>query len=79
MSDGGHRKFILIEMGEYSDSPTAERTKRVICGYKTDWEAVLYDEEITEKNLANDAEMMEEAKKMLCNQRRKAGKDGYCL
>ncbi len=32
-ADGGHRKFILIEMGDYADSITAERVKRVISGY----------------------------------------------
>ena len=32
-ADGGHRKFILIEMMDYADSITAERVKRVIKGY----------------------------------------------
>ncbi len=32
-SDGGNRKFILIEMMDYADSITAERVKRVIYGY----------------------------------------------
>ena len=31
--DGGHRKFILIEMMDYADTITAERVKRVISGY----------------------------------------------
>ena len=31
--DGGNRKFILVEMGDYADSITAERVKRVIRGY----------------------------------------------
>lgn len=31
--DGGNRKFILIEMGDYAESITAERVKRVISGY----------------------------------------------
>ena len=31
--DGGHRKFILIEMMDYAESITAERVKRVINGY----------------------------------------------
>lgn len=31
--DGGNRKFILVEMGDYADSITAERVKRVIQGY----------------------------------------------
>ena len=32
-ADGGHRKFILVEMMDYADSITAERVKRVIKGY----------------------------------------------
>ena len=32
-ADGGHRKFILVEMMDYADSITAERVKRVIGGY----------------------------------------------
>lgn len=31
--DGGNRKFILVELGDYADSITAERNKRVIQGY----------------------------------------------
>jgi adenine-specific DNA-methyltransferase len=31
--DGGNRKFILIEMEDYSENITAERVKRVITGY----------------------------------------------
>lgn len=32
-ADGGHRKFILVEMMDYAESITAERVKRVIKGY----------------------------------------------
>ena len=32
-ADGGHRKFILVEMMDYAESVTAERVKRVIEGY----------------------------------------------
>ena len=32
-ADGGNRRFILIEMGDYADTITAERVKRVIDGY----------------------------------------------
>ena len=32
-ADGGHRKFILVEMMDYADSITAERVKRVLRGY----------------------------------------------
>ena len=31
--DGGHRKFILVEMGDYAENITAERVRRVINGY----------------------------------------------
>lgn len=61
-TDGGNRKFILVEMMDYADSITAERIKRVISGYKADKETVLYDEEITVQSLAQGAAMLEEAK-----------------
>ena len=32
-ADGGNRGFILVEMGDYADTITAERVKRVIDGY----------------------------------------------
>lgn len=32
-ADGGNRRFILVEMGDYADTITAERVKRVINGY----------------------------------------------
>lgn len=31
--DGGHRKFILVEMEDYAEVTTAERVRRVITGY----------------------------------------------
>ncbi|KAM3108252.1 site-specific DNA-methyltransferase [Phormidesmis sp. 146-33] len=33
-SDGGSRRFILVEMEDYADQLTAERVRRVIQGYK---------------------------------------------
>lgn len=39
-TDGGNRKFILVEMMDYADSITAERVKRVIDGYGEDKKAV---------------------------------------
>ena len=39
-TDGGNRKFILVEMMDYAESITAERVKRVIDGYGEDKEAV---------------------------------------
>ena len=32
--DGGHRRFILVEMEDYADKLTAERVRRIIKGYK---------------------------------------------
>lgn len=60
--DNGNRKFILIEMMDYADIITAERVKRVITEYSKDEESVLYDEEITAKNLAKGAEILDKAK-----------------
>ena len=31
--DGGNRKFILVELGDYAENITAERVRRVISGY----------------------------------------------
>lgn len=39
-TDGGNRKFILVEMMDYADSITAERVKRVIDGYGSGKQAV---------------------------------------
>ena len=39
-TDSGTRNFIIIEMGDYADSITAERVKRVIDGYGEDKKAV---------------------------------------
>lgn len=39
-ADGGNRRFILIEMMDYSESITAERVRRVIDGYGDDKNAV---------------------------------------
>jgi len=39
-SDGGHRKFILVEMMDYAETITAERVRRVIKGYGQDKNAV---------------------------------------
>lgn len=61
-ADGGNRRFILVEMLDYAESLTAERVKRVIQGYPTKEERTLFDEEITAKNLASGAELLEGAK-----------------
>ncbi len=38
--DGGHRKFILVEMEDYAENTTAERARRVIKGYGEDKKTV---------------------------------------
>ena len=63
--DGGNRKFILVELGDYADSTTAERVKHVISGYSKDEVSVLYDEEITAKNLSKGAEILDKAKEVV--------------
>ena len=62
--DGGQRKIILIEMGDYADNITAERVKRVIKGYKSavNEEEIIYDEELKPSNLDNAPQMLTDAK-----------------
>ena len=61
-ADGGHRRFILVEMNDYAESITAERVRRVISGYKKDEERKIFDVEITAKNLIDGPELLEQAK-----------------
>jgi len=65
--DDGERKFILIEMMEYADRITAERIKRVINGYSFDGEVKeeIYSRKITPKNLEQGANIIEEARKAI--------------
>lgn len=66
-ADGGNRKFILIEMGDYADTITAQRVKRVIDGYGKDKKAVpgtggsFSYYELGEPIFASDGEMLNEA------------------
>ena len=66
-ADGGSRKFILIEMGEYADTITALRVKRVIDGYGKDKKAVpgtggsFSYYELGEPIFAPDGEMLNES------------------
>lgn len=59
--DGGHRKFILIEMMDYAETITAERVRRVITGYKQDQEDLLYDRALTAKDLKEGPRILAEA------------------
>lgn len=57
------RKFIIIEMMDYADTITAERTKRVIQGYtyKGKQEEEIFNEKFTIKKLEKFPEMLERA------------------
>ncbi|MDD5862379.1 MAG: site-specific DNA-methyltransferase [Prevotella sp.] len=72
--DGGHRKFILIEMMDYANTITAERVKRVIKGYpyKGKKEEEIYSKKLTPKNLLKGEELLNEAK-----EKAEAEKDNY--
>lgn len=63
-SDHGSRRFILVEMMDYADSITAKRVKKVITGYSKDEKFVLFDEEITAKNLSRGKEILDQAKRI---------------
>jgi adenine-specific DNA-methyltransferase len=65
-ADGGHRRFILIEMMDYAESTTAERVKRIIGGYATrqKHEVELYSKKLTPKSLIDGAEMVAEAEEV---------------
>lgn len=59
--DGGYRHFLLVELGDYAESVTAERVKRAICGYQHPQKDVLYDMKITVKNIKKGAGFLDEA------------------
>jgi len=63
-SDGGNRKFILIEMGDYADTITAERIKRFINkpSEKKIKQENLFDVEITIDVLKRMPQALEDAK-----------------
>lgn len=48
-ADKGERSFILVELGDYADSVTAERVRRAITGYKGESEEsiTLYEHKLT--------------------------------
>ena len=59
-----NRKFILIEMMDYAETLTAERTRRVIDGYIAvdNVDEVIYDQEITSTTLADGPLLLAEAR-----------------
>ncbi|MSS84905.1 site-specific DNA-methyltransferase [Actinomycetaceae bacterium WB03_NA08] len=64
--DGGNRRFILIELGDYADTVTAERIRRTIQGFKrqTEEEVVLFDQKLTVAALKKAPEILNEASKI---------------
>lgn len=59
-SDGGARKFILVEMEDYADSVTAERVRRVINGYefKGTQKTELLRERLNWRSIKNAADLV---------------------
>ena len=59
-SDGGARKFILVEMEDYADSVTAERVRRVINGYdfKGTQKTELLRERLNWRSINNAADLV---------------------
>jgi len=63
---GAHRRFILIEMGDYADTITAQRVRTVIGGYQTTkaHKDRLYAKKLTASNLKKCGTFFEEAAKV---------------
>ena len=62
-ADGGNRRFILVELGDYAGSVTAERVRRTITGYKDvrEEQVVLFDHKLTLATLKKGADLVAEA------------------
>lgn len=62
--DNGSRRFICIEMMDYAETLTSERTKRVIKGYAgtKDQLFTIFDKELKASDLTNGADLLQEAK-----------------
>ena len=63
---GAHRRFILVEMGDYADTITAQRIRTAISGYRTTkaHRDRLYSKKLTATNLKKCATFYEEAAKV---------------
>lgn len=64
--DGGERRFILLELGDYADTVTAERVRRTIHGFKDTRteEHVLFEEKLTLSALRKGENLLAEATKV---------------
>ncbi|WP_311777163.1 site-specific DNA-methyltransferase [Trueperella abortisuis] len=61
--DGGHRRFILVELADYADTVTAERVRRTIRGFKDTRaeEHVLFEQKLTLGAVRKGKDVLEEA------------------
>lgn len=64
--DKGNRSFILVELGDYADTVTAERVKRAITGYKNQQieTKILFDKKLTTATLKKGQDIFDEATKV---------------
>lgn len=64
--DGGTRNFILVELGDYADTVTAERCKKAIDGYEalTRKKTLLHDQKITATVLRKGDKLMADLKEL---------------
>lgn len=65
-ADNGGRRFILVELGDYTDSVTAERVRRTIRGFKDvrTEEKVLFEQKLTLAQVRKGADVLAEATKI---------------
>lgn len=61
--DGGDRRFILVELGDYAEDITAERVRRAITGYKgtRTEEHVVFEQKLTLSTVRKGGEVLAEA------------------
>lgn len=62
-TDDGHRRFILIELGDYADDVTAERVRRTINGFKDvrDEQKILFEQKLTLSQVRKGADLVADA------------------
>lgn len=62
-ADGGDRNFILVELGDYADSVTAERVRRAINGFKDvrTEEKVLFEQKLSVAQVRRGSDVIAEA------------------
>ena len=65
--DGGKRRFILVELGDYAESTTAERVRRVIDGYtvKKSVKTNLFEHKVTTASFKKADALMKQAQEIV--------------